>query len=83
MMINAAEEELTPLVEIEIKGESPRGTSWFMSAFLVVNAALGAGLLNFPIAYHQAGGVATAVGIQMVNELFYQSFLVTDCGKCN
>ena len=44
------------------------GSSWFSSAFLVVNAALGAGLLNFPQAYHQAGGVVTAVAIQSVSD---------------
>lgn len=42
------------------------GTSWFASVFLVVNAALGAGLLNFPDAYQQAGGVLIAVLIQAV-----------------
>ena len=31
------------------------GTSWYVSVFLVVNAALGAGLLNFPHAFHAAG----------------------------
>ena len=33
----------------------------------MVNAALGAGLLNFPQAYHQAGGVVIAVAIQSVS----------------
>ena len=42
------------------------GSSWFASVFLVVNAALGAGLLNFPQAYQQAGGVLTAIVIQAV-----------------
>ena len=43
------------------------GSSWFASVFLVVNAALGAGLLNFPQAYHDAGGVVIAVLIQAVS----------------
>lgn len=43
------------------------GSSWFSSVFLVVNAALGAGLLNFPDAYQQAGGVLIAVLIQAVS----------------
>ncbi|XP_005090551.1 putative sodium-coupled neutral amino acid transporter 7 [Aplysia californica] len=46
------------------------GSGWFSSAFLVVNAALGAGLLNFPIAYHQAGGVLIAIIIQSVFLVF-------------
>jgi len=33
---------------------------------LIVNAALGAGLLNFPSAFHQAGGVVTASVVQAV-----------------
>ena len=37
--------------------------------FLVVNAALGAGLLNFPQAYQQAGGVVIAILIQAVSFL--------------
>jgi len=43
------------------------GSSWISSVFLVVNAALGAGLLNFPQAYHNAGGVVTAILIQAVS----------------
>ena len=43
------------------------GTSWYVSVFLVVNAALGAGLLNFPAAYDQSGGLAVAIGIQAVS----------------
>ena len=45
------------------------GTSWYASIFLVVNAALGAGLLNFPAAYDQSGGLSVAIGIQMVGFL--------------
>ncbi|KAK0047865.1 sodium-coupled neutral amino acid transporter 7 [Biomphalaria pfeifferi] len=40
------------------------GLGWFGSAFLVVNAVLGAGLLNFPMAFHRAGGVLSAVLVQ-------------------
>jgi len=42
------------------------GTSWYASVFLVVNAGLGAGLLNFPAAYHQCGGIIVAISIQGV-----------------
>ncbi|XP_059158333.1 sodium-coupled neutral amino acid transporter 7-like [Physella acuta] len=47
-----------------------KGSGWFVSAFLVVNAALGAGLLTLPAAYHQAGGVLTAVIVQSVLLVF-------------
>ena len=48
------------------------GSSWQSSVFLVVNAALGAGLLNFPDAYHKAGGVLVAVVIQAVSTLHWR-----------
>jgi sodium-coupled neutral amino acid transporter 7/8 len=35
--------------------------------FLIINAALGAGLLNFPQAFGQAGGIVTAVIVQAVS----------------
>lgn len=41
------------------------GTGWFGSSLLIVNAALGAGLLNFPAAFHEAGGVVTGVAVQI------------------
>lgn len=47
-----------------------RGSTWYASVFLVVNAALGAGLLNFPDAYHKAGGVIVAVSIQALFLVF-------------
>ena len=43
------------------------GTSWYATVFLVVNAALGAGLLNFPKAYDQSGGIVVAVIVQAVS----------------
>jgi len=43
------------------------GTSWYASVLLVVNAGLGAGLLNFPAAYHQCGGIVIAVSMQAVS----------------
>lgn len=48
----------------------PSGSTWYASVFLVVNAALGAGLLNFPDAYHKAGGVMVAVIIQAIFLVF-------------
>ncbi|CAN8004585.1 unnamed protein product, partial [Ixodes hexagonus] len=46
------------------------GTSWYAAVFLIVNAALGAGLLNFPQAFDRAGGIAVALSVQAVLLLF-------------
>ena len=45
---------------------NPNGTSLLPTIFLIVNAALGAGLLNFPKAFEEAGGVVVAMSIQIV-----------------
>nr|XP_014353655.1 PREDICTED: putative sodium-coupled neutral amino acid transporter 7 isoform X1 [Latimeria chalumnae] len=50
----------------KVVGKNGRGgTSAFSSVFIVVNAALGAGLLNFPAAFNTAGGVAAGIAVQM------------------
>ena len=66
--------ELNSLLGL-VKTEEPRkvsekGSSWYASVFLVVNAALGAGLLNFPDSYRQAGGVMIAIVIQAIFLIF-------------
>ena len=43
-----------------------QGLPIWRAALLVVNSALGAGILNFPQAYAECGGIATAFTIQMV-----------------
>lgn len=43
------------------------GSSRLSVVFLIINAALGAGLLNFPQAFEQAGGIVTAVIVQAVS----------------
>lgn len=43
------------------------GVSWGVAAFLLVNTALGAGMLNYPYAYNQIGGVVAAALIQVVS----------------
>merc|ERR1711962_494467 len=47
-------------------GHRSEGTSWYLSVFLVVNAALGSAFLNFPRAFDQAGGVLAALSVQSV-----------------
>jgi len=56
------------LLPTQIKSQG--GSSTLGSIFLIVNAALGAGLLNMPKAFDQAGGVMTAVLVQAVLLLF-------------
>ncbi|XP_063801921.1 sodium-coupled neutral amino acid transporter 7 [Pseudophryne corroboree] len=52
------------------------GTSSIGAVFIVVNAALGAGLLNFPAAFNAAGGVTAGIVLQLVLLLFIISGLV-------
>ncbi|XP_051919463.1 sodium-coupled neutral amino acid transporter 7 [Hippocampus zosterae] len=60
--------------------ESERRQSGSVSSlgavFIVVNAALGAGLLNFPAAFNMAGGVTAGVMLQMFMLIFIISGLV-------
>uniref|UniRef100_A0A8C9JZD5 Sodium-coupled neutral amino acid transporter 7 n=1 Tax=Panthera tigris altaica TaxID=74533 RepID=A0A8C9JZD5_PANTA len=54
-----------------------RGTTSTIGAiFIVVNACLGAGLLNFPAAFSTAGGVAAGITLQMGMLVFIISGLV-------
>lgn len=50
----------------ESQGNGLGATSALGAIFIVVNAALGAGLLNFPAAFSMAGGVAAGIALQMV-----------------
>ena len=45
-----------------------RGIPIWRAVLLVVNSALGAGILNFPQAYAKCGGIGTALAFQMVRE---------------
>ena len=49
----------------EFSEEEPQGVSKFGAIFIVCNAALGAGLLNFPHAYAMAGGWPICLGMQI------------------
>ena len=46
------------------------GTNTVSTIFLIINAALGAGLLNFPKAFDQAGGVEVALIVQLFLVIF-------------
>lgn len=47
--------------------ELQTGVSWGVAAFLLINTALGAGMLNYPYAYNQIGGVLAATLMQIVS----------------
>ncbi|XP_061029577.1 sodium-coupled neutral amino acid transporter 7 isoform X1 [Eubalaena glacialis] len=74
----------SPSVDIAPKSEGEalpgglgRGTTSTLGAiFIVVNACLGAGLLNFPAAFSTAGGVAAGITLQMAMLVFIISGLV-------
>ena len=57
-----------PHVQYEPVNMLPPGNiPYYRAVFLIANAALGAGLLNFPQAYMKAGGPATAITVQFVS----------------
>ncbi|KAG2470174.1 putative sodium-coupled neutral amino acid transporter 7 [Polypterus senegalus] len=69
----------SPSVETDDKVvhiKKPVGTSTLGAIFIVVNAALGAGLLNFPAAFSTAGGITSGIVLQMCMLVFIISGLV-------
>lgn len=68
-----------PQIETERRSS---GVSSIGAVFIVVNAALGAGLLNFPAAFSMAGGVTAGVMLQMFMLIFIISGLVI-LGYCS
>lgn len=67
---------------LEADERRTRGVSSLGAVFIVVNAALGAGLLNFPAAFSMAGGVTAGVMLQMFMLIFIISGLVV-LGYCS
>jgi sodium-coupled neutral amino acid transporter 7/8 len=60
-----------PLIEnLPHSNFNPGGTNDVYTVFLIVNAALGAGLLNLPKAFDAAGGVVAAILVQLVLIVF-------------
>ena len=47
--------------------ENENGISWYFAVFLIVNAALGAGLLNFPKSFDNAGGILVSTIFHLVS----------------
>ena len=63
----------------------PAGTGTLSTIFLIVNAALGAGLLNFPKAFDQAGGVEVALIMQLFLVIFVviSLLILAKCSDAN
>ncbi|GAB1597389.1 putative sodium-coupled neutral amino acid transporter 7 [Argonauta hians] len=67
--LNSNQDSVVYSEEFEVR-TTEAGTSWIGAVFLVVNAALGAGLLNFPESYYQAGGILIGIVIQAALMIF-------------
>ncbi|XP_057349022.1 putative sodium-coupled neutral amino acid transporter 8 isoform X4 [Manis pentadactyla] len=64
------------LLEEPIPAATSPGLSSLGAVFILLKSALGAGLLNFPWAFHKAGGVAPAFLVELVSLVFLISGLV-------
>ena len=54
----------------------PQGsTSSYGAVFIIINAALGAGLLTFPVAFYSAGGIIPAVLVMLVSHVSNMSMI--------
>ena len=51
-------------------GDASGGSHPIAGAMMIINACLGAGLLNFPSAFHEAGGVVAGNLVQLVSFLW-------------
>ncbi|KAG9336989.1 hypothetical protein JZ751_030008 [Albula glossodonta] len=74
-MEELARESISLLAKPALDEDGPRLGS-FGAVFIMLKSALGAGLLNFPWAFEKAGGVNTAVGVELVSLVFLISGLV-------
>ncbi|KAM4630081.1 putative sodium-coupled neutral amino acid transporter 8 [Polymixia lowei] len=74
-MEELARESISLLARSASHAEPPRLGS-FGAVFIMLKSALGAGLLNFPWAFEKAGGVTTAISVEMVSLVFLISGLV-------
>ncbi|XP_017296371.1 putative sodium-coupled neutral amino acid transporter 8 isoform X2 [Kryptolebias marmoratus] len=74
-MEELARESISLLARSASHADPPRLGS-FGAVFIMLKSALGAGLLNFPWAFQRAGGVSTAIGVELVSLVFLISGLV-------
>ncbi|XP_029354775.1 putative sodium-coupled neutral amino acid transporter 8 [Echeneis naucrates] len=74
-MEELARESISLLARSASHADPPQLGS-FGAVFIMLKSALGAGLLNFPWAFQKAGGVNTAITVEMVSLVFLISGLV-------
>nr|XP_046250131.1 putative sodium-coupled neutral amino acid transporter 8 [Scatophagus argus] len=74
-MEELARESISLLARSASHADPPRLGS-FGAVFIMLKSALGAGLLNFPWAFQKAGGVTTAISVELVSLVFLISGLV-------
>ncbi|KAM7424051.1 hypothetical protein PAMA_000422 [Pampus argenteus] len=74
-MEELARESISLLARSASHADPPRLGS-FGAVFIMLKSALGAGLLNFPWAFQKAGGVKTAISVELVSLVFLISGLV-------
>ncbi|XP_074482093.1 putative sodium-coupled neutral amino acid transporter 8 [Sebastes fasciatus] len=74
-MEELARESISLLARSASHADPPRLGS-LGAVFIMLKSALGAGLLNFPWAFQKAGGVTTAVSVELVSLVFLISGLV-------
>ncbi|EFX88038.1 hypothetical protein DAPPUDRAFT_305508 [Daphnia pulex] len=81
-LTNPASDVITLRRTSALGSASRVGTSNLGTVFLIVNAALGAGLLNFPKAFDQAGGIEVALVVQAILVVFVIASLLI-LAKCS
>ncbi|XP_020516673.1 putative sodium-coupled neutral amino acid transporter 8 [Labrus bergylta] len=74
-MEELARESISLLARSASHADPPRLGS-LGAVFIMLKSALGAGLLNFPWAFEKAGGVNTAISVELVSLVFLISGLV-------
>ncbi|XP_028258108.1 putative sodium-coupled neutral amino acid transporter 8 [Parambassis ranga] len=74
-MEELARESISLLARSASHADPPRLGS-FGAVFIMLKSALGAGLLNFPWAFEKAGGVTTAISVELASLVFLISGLV-------
>nr|XP_006641460.1 PREDICTED: putative sodium-coupled neutral amino acid transporter 8 [Lepisosteus oculatus] len=74
-MEELARESISLMAKPALDTDGPKLSS-SGAVFIMLKSALGAGLLNFPWAFERAGGISTAVAVEMVSLVFLISGLV-------
>lgn len=80
-MEELARESISLLARSASHADPPRLGS-FGAVFIMLKSALGAGLLNFPWAFQKAGGVTTAITVELVSHHLHSFLMSETCFLC-